>query len=417
MEPKMFGQMAISLLLGLLIGLQRERADRTIGGIRTYPLIAAFGTLCGWLAVDYGGWIVAAGLIALSALLVISNFMLASTGKHDSGQTSEVSALLLYGIGAYLVVGEPAVAVALGGAIAVLLHLKDPLHAFANRIGERDIAAIMQFVLITLVVLPVLPDRTFGPYDTLNPFHTWLMVVLIVGIGLVGYVAYKIFGAREGAVLGGVIGGLVSSTATTVSFARRAASAPASAALAALVIMIASVMVYARVIAEVAVIARGQLGVMLPPLAFMLAASAAIAAVLYFRTRDHETPMAEQGNPADLRLAMTFAGVYALVSFVVTAVKTEFGVQALYPVALIAGLTDVDAITLSSSKLVTQGRLNPDAAWRVIMVASLSNLVFKAGMVAVIGGRKLLALVLPAFGAVLVVGAALLLWWPAGTAI
>lgn len=414
MEPKLFGQMAISLLLGLLIGLQRERADSTIGGIRTYPLIAAFGTLSGWLAVDYGGWIVAAGLIALSALLVISNFMLERAGRHDSGQTSEVAALLLYGIGAYLVVGEPAVAVALGGAIAVLLHLKDPLHAFANRIGERDIAAIMQFALITLVVLPVLPDRTFGPYDTLNPFHTWLMVVLIVGIGLVGYVAYKLFGAREGAVLGGVIGGLVSSTATTASFARRAASEPAGVGLAALVIMIASAIVYARVITEVSVVARGQVGAMLPPLVVMLLASAVIAAILYFRTRDHHAPMAEQGNPADLRLAVTFAAVYAVVSFIVAAVKTEFGVQALYPVALIAGLTDVDAITLSSSKLVAQGRLEPGTAWRVILVASLSNLVFKAGMVAAIGGRKLLRFVLPAFGAILIVGVGILLWWPAG---
>jgi uncharacterized membrane protein (DUF4010 family) len=239
------------------------------------------------------------------------------------------------------------------------------------------------------------------------------MVVLIVGIGLVGYVAYKIFGAREGAVLGGVIGGLVSSTATTASFARRAASAPASAALAALVIMIASAIVYARVITEVAVVARGHVGAMLPPLGVMLAASAGISALLFLRTREHHAPMAEQGNPADLRLAMTFAGVYALVSFVISAVKTEFGVEALYPVALIAGLTDVDAITLSSSQLVAQGRLEPGTAWRVIVVASLSNLLFKAGMVAVIGGRKLLGFVLPAFAAVLVVGAALLLWWPA----
>jgi uncharacterized membrane protein (DUF4010 family) len=414
MEPNLFGQMAISLLLGLLIGLQRERADRTIGGIRTYPLIAAFGTLCGWLAGEYGGWIVAAGLIALSALLFISNFLVARTGTHDSGQTSEVAALLLYGIGAYLVVGEPAVAVALGGAIAVLLHLKDPLHAFANRIGERDIAAIMQFTLITLVILPVLPNRTFGPYDTLNPFDTWLMVVLIVGIGLVGYVAYKLFGAREGALLGGVIGGLVSSTATTASFARRAASAPAGATLAALVIMIAAAMVYARLITEVSVVARAQAGAMLPPLIAMLVVSAVVAAVLYLRTRDHHAPMAEQGNPADLRLAMTFAGVYALVSFTVAAVKTEFGGQALYPVALIAGLTDVDAITLSSSRLVTQGRLEPGTAWRVILVASLSNLVFKGGMVAVIGGRKLLRFVLPAFAVVLVAGVLVMLWWPAG---
>jgi uncharacterized membrane protein YhiD involved in acid resistance len=141
MEPKLFGQMAISLLLGLLIGLQRERADRTIGGIRTYPLIAAFGTLSGWLAVDYGGWIVAAGLIALSALLVISNFVTARAGKHDSGQTSEVAALLLYGIGAYLVVGEPAVRLR-SAAIAVLLHLKDRC-TFANAsAGDRRHHAI-----------------------------------------------------------------------------------------------------------------------------------------------------------------------------------------------------------------------------------------------------------------------------------
>jgi len=412
MEAKLFGQIAISLLLGLLIGLQRERTERSIGGIRTYPLIAAFGTLCGWLAADYGGWIVAAGLVALAALLVISNFLMARSGNHDAGQTSEVAALLLYGIGAYLVVGEPAVAVALGGAIAVLLHLKDPLHAFANRIGERDLAAIMQFVLITLVVLPVLPDKAFGPYETLNPFQTWLMVVLIVGIGLLGYVAYKLLGAREGAVLGGVIGGLVSSTATTASFARRAATTPASVGLAALVIMIASTFVYARVIAEVAVVARSQVGVMLPPLGVMLAASIAFAAILYFRTRDHHAPMAEQGNPADLKLAMSFAGIYALVSFIVAAVKTEFGVQALYPVALVAGLTDVDAITLSSSQLVAQGRLEPDTAWRVILVASLSNLVFKGGMVAAIGGRKLFTYVLPAFAAVLVTGAGVLLFWP-----
>ena len=414
MELKLFGQMAISLLLGLLIGLQRERTERSIGGIRTYPLIAAFGTLCGWLAADYGGWIVAAGLVALAALLVINNFMLARGGNHDAGQTSEAAALLLYGIGAYIVSGEPAVAVALGGAIAVLLHLKDPLHAFANRIGERDLAAIMQFALITLVVLPVLPNRAYGPYDVLNPFQIWLMVVLIVGIGLLGYLAYKLLGAREGAVLGGVIGGLVSSTATTASFSRRAASAPAGAGLAALVIMIASAVVYARVITEVAIVARGQVAILLPPLVAMLAASIVFAAVLYFRTRDHRAPMAEQGNPADLRLAMTFAGVYALVSFVVAAVKTEFGVQALYPVALVAGLTDVDAITLSTSQLVAQGRLEPGTAWRVILVASLSNLLFKGGMVAVIGGRKLLRFILPAFGGVLVAGACILLFWPGG---
>ena len=413
MEPNLFGQLGISLLLGLLVGLQRERAESAIGGIRTFPLIAAFGTLNGWLAVEHGGWIVAAGFIALAGLLVMSNYMLARGGDRDAGQTSEVAALLLYGIGAYVVVGDPAVAVALGGVIAVLLHFKDPLHAFARRIGEQDVTAIMQFVLVSLVILPVLPDRNYGPYDVLNPFQTWLMVVLIVGISLVGYLAYKLFGAKEGAVLGGVIGGLVSSTATTVSFARRAAASPRSAGLAALVIMIASGVVYVRVITEVSVVAPGHFREIVPPLAVMFLACATIAAALYLMSRNHSAAMAQHGNPADLRMAMMFAALYAIVSFAVAATKAEFGVQALYPVAVLSGLTDMDAITLSTSQMVNHGRLEPTTAWRLILVASLSNLVFKGVMVAVLGGRELLKYIGAAFGVAVITGGCLLAFWPA----
>jgi uncharacterized membrane protein (DUF4010 family) len=412
MDPGLFGQVGIALMLGLLIGLQRQRAESAIGGIRTFPLIAAFGTICGWLAQAHGGWVIAAGLVGVAALLVMSNFMLARGGDHDPGQTTEIAALLLYGIGAYLVSGEAAVAVALGGVIAVLLHFKDPLHAFAARIGERDVTAIMQFVLISLVVLPVLPNQTYGPYDTLNPFQTWLMVVLIVGISLVGYVAYKLLGERQGALLGGVVGGLASSTATTVSFARRAAAAPGSAAIAALVIMIASSVVYARVIAEVTIVAPSHISTMLPPLVAMLFACAVIAVALAILRRERKAAAAEQGNPANLRLAVTFAALYALISFVVTATQAEFGVRALIPVALLSGLTDMDAITLSSSQLVSDGRLDADTAWRMIVLASLSNLLFKGGMAAVIGGRELVKHLAPAFAAALLAGAGILWLWP-----
>lgn len=409
-------RLGIVLLLGLLIGLQRERTGSAIGGIRTFPLIAAFGAMCGWLALEHGGWIVAAGLLALAALLVLGNLLMARAGERDAGQTTEVAALLLFVIGVYAVEGELPVVVALAGVIAVLLHFKVPLHAFAGRFDERDVTAFMQFVLVTLVVLPVLPDRTFGPYATLNPFRIWLMVVLIVSIGLLGYVAHKLAGARQGAVLGGVIGGVVSSTATTVSFARRTANAPQSAGLAALVVMIASAVVYGRVIALVAVTAGSHLREMAPPLAAMLAASFAAAGFLYFRSRDQHAPMPEHDNPADLRVALTFAAVYAVISFAVSATRAEFGVQALYPVAVLSGLTDVDAITLSSSQLVAQGRLEAGTAWRVILLASLSNLVFKGAVVWILGGRRLLRHVAPVFAATILAGIACLWWWPeAGT--
>jgi uncharacterized membrane protein (DUF4010 family) len=407
-----FVQLAISLLLGLLVGLQRQRTESSVGGIRTFPLIAAFGTLCGLLAAEHGGWIVAAGLIALAALLVVSNFMLARGGDTDAGQTTEVSALLLYGIGVYVVFGQLAVAVALGGAIALLLHYKELLHAFAARIGERDVTAIMQFVLITLVILPVLPNQAYGPYQVLNPFQVWLMVVLIVGISLVGYVAYKLFGAKEGAVLGGLVGGLVSSTATTVSFARRTATSPASAGLAALVIMIASGTVYGRVIAEVGVVAPAHFRQIAPPLFGMLGVSAIIATLLYLHTRDHHATMPQHGNPADLRTALVFGGMFALIVFVVAATKAEFGEQGLYLVAVLSGLTDMDAITLSSSQLVNQGRLEADTAWRMILVASLANLAFKGALVAFLGSRQLLKHMVVSFGGALIAGALILVFWP-----
>src|SRR5262245_49916359 len=133
MSSSPFAQLAISLLLGFLIGLQRQRTEATLGGIRTYSLIAAFGTVSGWLTQEYGAWVLGGGLVALAALLVVSNVLAAREGHRDAGQTSEVAALLLYGVGAYLVSGDPAVAVVLGGVIAVILYYKDPLHAFASR--------------------------------------------------------------------------------------------------------------------------------------------------------------------------------------------------------------------------------------------------------------------------------------------
>ena len=358
MTGNIFVQLAISLMLGLLVGLQRQRTQATVAGIRTFPLIAAFGTLCAWLAADFGGWIVAAGFLSLAALLVVGNFLQAKGGDTDAGQTTEMAALLLFGVGAYLVIGQMAVAVALGGATALLLHYKELLHDFAARIGGRDVTAIMQFVLVTLVILPVLPNRAYDPYQVLNPFQIWLMVVLIVGIGLAGYVTYKIFGERASAVLGGLLGGLISSTATTVSYARRTASAASGGALAALVIMIAAGTVFVRVLAEIAVVAPRHFTELALPLVVMFVACAVIAASMYRHSRNHDAAMPRQGNPADLRWAIVFGALYALIIFAVAAAKEEFGTRGLYTVAVLSGLTDMDAITLSTAQLAHQGRLD-----------------------------------------------------------
>ena len=235
MEP-MFQQAGLALLLGLLVGLQREHAASGIAGMRTFPLIALLGTVAAGLAKQFGGWVVAAGFLGIAALIAIHSPK-ALRRSTNGGTTTDVTMLLMYAVGALLVTGPIAVAVAIGGAAAVLLQFKPELHGFAKRLGDQDLRAIMQFVLITCIILPLLPQRTialwpdppYGYLNVFNPFEIWLMVVLIVGMNLGGYILYKFLGQDAGTLFGGILGGAISSTATTVSYARMVRNDPAYA--------------------------------------------------------------------------------------------------------------------------------------------------------------------------------------------
>ncbi len=407
-----FQKLGIALGLGLLVGLQREYADSQLAGIRTFPVITIFGTVCALLGLQFGGWIIALGVVSLAALMVAGNLIRLQQGQAEPGITTEAAGLLMYGVGAYLVIGPTSVAVAIAGGLAVLLSWKEPLHGFVEKMGPEDIKAIMQFVLITLVILPILPDENYGPYQAFNPYRSWLMVVLIVGISLGGYVAYKLLGSRTGTLLAGVLGGLISSTATTVSYSRRARSAPDSTLLCAAVIMIASTIVFVRVIAEVAVVAPGALAKIAPPLALMGVGLAVLSAGLWYMSRKEPSEMPAQGNPAQLVPALIFGGLYALVTLAITAAKEIFGNSGLYAVAVLSGLHDVDAITLSTSQLVNQGTLEPATGWRVILIATLSNLVVKALIACMLGHRRLFTWVAILYAAAFAVGLALFLFWP-----
>ncbi len=412
METQTLLQITVSLALGLLLGLQRQRTDASVGGIRTFPFFALLGTVCAKIAVVYGGWIVAAGLLALAAVLVFANVLKMKVGSMEVGITSEVAALLLYAVGILLASNEMAAGVLIGGVMLLLLHLKQPMHQFAAAVGERDMRAIAQFVLISLIILPVLPHASYGPYGVWNPFSIWLMVVFIVGISLSGYVAYKLFGARNGALLGGVIGGLVSSTATAVSFARRAARDASLAPLGAFVIMASSCISLLRVLVEVVAAAPGAAGEMVPPLAVLLGVSVVLAGGLYALSYRQTAEMPVPKNPAELRGALVFGLLYAGVLWAVAVARDGYGAAGLYTVAVLSGLTDVDAITLSSAQLVQSGSLAPATAWRAILIAVLANSSFKFAVVAVLGGRHLAFRLGGAVAVVLGSGALLLRWWP-----
>lgn len=412
---EIFQTLAISLALGLLVGLQRQHQNARIAGIRTFPIVTLFGTVCALLAGEFGGWIIAAGALAVTALVVTGNLIQRDIKPDDVGQTTEAALLLMFAVGAYLVFGNTAVAVAIGGAVAVLLHLKETLHQAVSRLGEKDLHAIMQFVVISLVILPVLPNQAYGPYDVLNPYNIWLMVVLIVGIGLAGYFAYKIFGDKAGTLLGGVLGGLISSTATTVSYAKRSKEGEAKNTnynLIALVIFIATAISVLRITVEVAVVAPGTLAIVAPPLAALLLLMAVLIIMGFFFKKEDAGKMPEQENPAQLKTALVFGAIYAIVIVATSAAKDHFGNSGLYIVAIISGLTDVDAITLSTSRLMNDEVINLQTGWKVIMIAALSNIAFKGAMVAVLATHALFVRVAVLFGISLVAGLLIIWLWP-----
>jgi uncharacterized membrane protein (DUF4010 family) len=201
MEPA-FQQLGLSALLGLLVGLQRERTTTGVAGMRTFPLITVLGTASALLADKFGGWIVAAGLLGIVAVLMVHHLSQIRQPEPGHGSTTDVAMLVMFAVGALLVVGPMGVAVAIGGGVAVLLQFKPELHRFAARLGDEDLRAVMQFVLITCIILPVLPhhrlallpDPPYGELNVLDPFEIWLMVVLVVGLTLGGYILYKFLG-------------------------------------------------------------------------------------------------------------------------------------------------------------------------------------------------------------------------------
>ena len=294
----------------------------------------------------------------------------------------------------------------------MLLQLKPELHGLARRLGDADLRAIMQFVLLTCIILPVLPNRAYGPFGVLNPFEIWLLVVLIVGMSLGGYIVYKFLGENAGIFLGGVLGGAISSTATTVSYARQVHSGAMASRSSAIVIMIASAVVYVRVLVEITVVAPDFLRTAALPVVGLMALTLAPALLVWLRVRRQSAQMPEQQNPTQLKTAVVFATLYAVVLLALAgAEKYEHlvGPQGTYFVAAVSGLTDMDAITLSTARMSLRDPAIAEEGWRLIVTASLANLVSKAVIAGLLGGRRLLARLAPLFAVPLAGGLAMLL--------
>jgi len=389
--------------LGLVLGLERERSQRgekTYAGARTFALIALIGAISAYLQVRHDvPWLVVGAFFGVTALVAASYVITVQAGQF--GATTEVSGLFTFLVGCLCGWGDLGLAAGVGVAGLLILSIKGWSHRVAERISEEDVEAAVKFAVITAIVLPLLPNKAYGPTEALavlNPFKIWLMVVLISGLNFGSYILVKVVGEKHGIGLTGILGGLVSSTAVSLGFAQRSKREPPLASALTLGILLAWTVMFVRVVIMVAIVSPA-LGLRLAAgIGLMAAVSIALCGFLWLRHRraEKETETVKSGeNPFDLGEAVKFGLLFGAVTFVAKAAQVYFGDAGLYIAGGLAGLTDVDAISLSMANLANNVPADAVPAARTVLIAVLSNTLVKGGMAVFLGGAAMRRRMLP----------------------
>ena len=409
--PPILTAIIVSACLGALVGLIRQwSSDQSspggeidLGGVRTYTFWAMLGAIAAFLGEKHAPALLAV-VIALVGLQQLASLHRVPPTQHTGG-TTFASALLTLMVGALVYWGYRQSAVLVAATTMVMLGMKQTLHAWTRAFKIEDIRATLQFVAITGVILPLVPDRNFGPFDAFNPFSTWLMVILISGLGFVGYIAMRMLGARAGILLTSLLGGLASSTASTLAFARRSKVEPALSAHYALAVVTACSVMLPRVVITVGVLNPDLALTLIAPLALMTLPAICYGLWLWFARRPAagsvEAPSLT--NPLSLATAIKFALLYALIGLLVkAATQLDLLQSGLLPLSFVSGLTDMDAISLSMAGSQTTGQVPLLLATKAVIVAAVGNSILKAGLAISLGSaalRREVALVLGATAA------------------
>ncbi|MFW6003077.1 MAG: MgtC/SapB family protein [Halanaeroarchaeum sp.] len=401
-------QLFVAVGIGALIGLEREQAESggMFAGSRTFPLFALYGAVI----QAFFPAVLPVAVAAISLPLTV-----AYAGKvwleRDIGLTTLTAALLTVLLGAlttYSSVGT-IIAIIVGGIMTVLLSAKGEIHGFVDQIEPAERRATIKFVLVAMVVFPLLPNRDIEWLLGLNPQFVWLMVVFVSGLSFVAYVLSRAVGAERGIALTGLLGGFVSSTATTVSMANRTSATPPLYQICAFSTVLAAIVMFPRALIEVAVVNPGLLSHAIVPLGAMTVVGVVVAGVVYWRSTVERGIESDIENPFRLRPALVFGALFALVLLVSEYANDWLGSSGVYATAFVSGLADVDAITLTLSKLAADGTITPEVATTGIVLAAVANTLVKAGLAWILGTRALGRLVTVVLGIVALSGVVMLL--------
>jgi uncharacterized membrane protein (DUF4010 family) len=391
-----FYRFVVALGIGFFIGIQRESVyddpeSKLFAGVRTFALIS----LMGYVAALAGAQLASA--LPFVGVLLVFGILLALSYRKDvqedkPGMTTEIASLITFSIGAVCYWNQILLAAALGVTVTALLSLKPLSRTLSHAVTREDIYATLKFAVISIIVLPVLPNQNFGPppFDVFNPYQIWLMVVFISGISFLGYVMIKIVGAQRGIGLTGLLGGIASSTAVTLSFSQRSRTSPELARPFSLAIIVAWTVMFVRVLVVVFALNQQLAYRLLFPMSVSLAVGLLYCGYLYLQQRSYEKENLTFVNPFELGPALRFGALYVLILLVSTAARVFFGDTGIYVSSFVSGLADVDAIALSMVDLLrAPTSLDLTVAARAITLAALSNTLFK-GVFALVSGSPAL---------------------------
>jgi uncharacterized membrane protein (DUF4010 family) len=400
------------------VGVERTHhqgsQSRSLTGIRTFILFSEFGAVAAWLSRSMGSSaLFVGGLFCTTAVLVASHVTQHRTNEEGAGVTTEMAAAVVYVLGGLAVHGPALVAVALAIVTAALLAMKTSLHDAVSRVRREELLATLRLLFASFIVLPLLPNRPVDPWSALNPFKLWLLVILISGLSMVGYVAMRVVGPSRGTMLAGLFGGLASSTAATVTFARQSRERPELSGTLATGVLLAWTVMFVRVLVLVGVLRWPLLSHLVGPMVAMALVGVALA---FWTLRGHrassEREPGELGvkNPFRLWPAIKFAALFAVVLVVSRVVQAHSPGQGLYWVSALAGSTDVDTVVLSVSELHGKGLVSDVLAVRGMVTAALANTLVKLILLRALGTAQIARRLLAAAAGMIACGVAVTAW-------
>ncbi|MDY9924110.1 MgtC/SapB family protein [Methanobacterium sp.] len=389
MDTLLILKFLIALAIGALIGIERERKQEgaEFAGIRTFILIAIMGTISAYISQFFPYfWIVAfAGLV----VLVVLSYLVTTRKNGDVGITTEVAAFLTFALGLVCFTDEGMlVAPIFAIIITTLLAVKPHLHQFAHRISEKELINTLKFLIIAFVILPLLPDEVMGPLAVFNPFQIWLMVVFISAISFTGYILMKFIGPERGLGVTGIVGGLVSSTAVATSMAARVKESGLLMKAAVFATVVASSMMFLRMLFEVSVINPSLLPQLSAPMLVMGVLGIILGVIIWKKTEVRQMDAdLKLDNPFSLKPALIFGALFLGILFLSKIANIYLGSGGVYLASIISGVADVDAITISMALLAPE-TIPPTTAVTAITLAAISNTVFKFLIALFLGTRK-----------------------------